>query len=308
MPTYEPNPAHLRAAIECVLNQTEKSWELFIHDDASTADTRAMVEPFLHDKRITFVKSSERLGIGGNWNACLTLGRAANVQYLFQDDLWTAQYLETALKILDTFPDAGFVSVEHAYLCEAGMDASFYKAIRAFKREHVQPGIHSGRAFLQLWLEWGLSPNIIGEPSFVMLRRDVIERAGRFSETLPQCLDLDAWMRCLLTADWYNCTDELGSFRVHKGAATARNEESGAGIYDRLLCFETLIKLLPSGELKRTAVHARDTALLTMARKFLNRRKSGKKTPLKGGGGMKAFAMRHPILMIRCLLQALWQS
>ena len=139
----------------------------------------------------------------------------------------------------------------------------------------------------------------------MMLRRSVLERIGRFSETMPQCLDIDAWLRCLLYGNWYYLDEELGAFRVHPKATTTRNEESGAGIYDRLHCFERVIARMPYGSLRRASIGARNRALLTMVRKFLQRRKKGKHTPVRGGGAMKKFAMQHPLLMMKVLWQAI---
>ncbi len=304
VPTYEPNPDHLKTAIRSALNQTEIRWQMLIHDDCSTIDVRAMIEEFLQDPRIRFERSTVRLGIGGNWNASEEQGTNPYVQYLFQDDHWEPRYLELTLQALEQNPSAGFVSAEHHYDCEEEMGvAELYQQVRDV-RKNIDGGLHTHDALLQSWIDRQLTPNIIGEPSFVMMRRSLMQEVGPFTEDMPQFLDVEYWLRCLQKSDWVFVKEELGTFRVHSMGASAQNQMSGAGMFDRLECFERLISSLPSGDLRQVAIQSRNRALVTMARKFLKRVSSKQKVSAKSGG-MKKFAMRHPFLIGRALLQAL---
>ncbi len=224
VPTYHPAPEHLRAALEALQRQTVQDWHAVIHDDASTSDVQGIVAPFLADPRFTFRKSAHRLGIGGNWNACLQYAGAPFIQYLFQDDLWEPAFLEKALVVLEANPTVGFVSVDHAYRYEGGgTPAAYYEDLNAFKRANIAAGKHAGGEMLRFWLAHALRPGLIGEPSFVLLRRSLIERVGPFLTDMPQSLDNEYWMRCLLSSDWYELRESLGTFRVHpKGASTIR--------------------------------------------------------------------------------------
>jgi GT2 family glycosyltransferase len=307
IPTYEPSPLHLHAAVQSVLAQTETRWKMLIHDDCSQADVRTMLQPYLGDMRIKFQQSPTRLGIGGNWNACLKQGESAYVQYLFQDDQWEPTYLADMLEVMEQHPSVGFASAEHVYACETGIEtAEMYQLVRDFRKTRIANGIHGHEEFLQFWIKHQLHPNVIGEPSFVMLRRSLTQEVGFFHEDMPQFLDVEYWLRCLVKSDWFYRNEDLGTFRVHRKGASAQNQESGAGIYDRLECFETLIAALPQGTLKKEAVEARNRALVIMAQKFFKRRQEGKKTPIKGGGKFKTFALQHPLLIARALFGA-WQ-
>ena len=279
--------------------QSFRHWELFIHDDASKADVRAMVEPYLHDARVTFARSPRRLGIGGNWNACLALGNGEYVQYLFQDDVWEPAYLQRTVETLEADKTLGFVAANHEYRLEGksdGRDAR-YHAITAVKKKHLQSGRQDSTAFLRWWLGRGLRPNVIGEPSFVLLRRSLMEKLGPFREDLPQALDTEYWVRAMLRAPWWYIADELGAFRVHDSAASAVNEAEGRGLFDRLSLFDLLLRELPRGELRGAAEQSLRDQLAVMTGKFMTRAKTGKKV---SGGGSQAFiriALRHPLLL-----------
>jgi len=307
MPTYEPNPQYLVEALDSLLAQTEERWTLFMHDDASKVDVRSMIETYLQDPRITFERSEKNLGIGGNWNACRSGISAPYIQYLFQDDMWHPEHLEKAIKVLGENPSVGFVSMDHKYQYEGDVPVDRYQALKTFKEKEVDGGLHHGEEFLVWWVRRELHPNVIGEPPFVLFRRSLLESVGPFCEDMPQFLDVEYWIRCLRKSDWYYLKEDIGTFRVHPEAASARNTESGAGLYDRLRCIEQLIHSLPKGELKTEAVAARNRALTGMVQKYFGRMKGGKSvsTGGKGGSFLRKFCLRHPLLMAYAFIRAL---
>ncbi len=243
MPTYESDPAYLKAAIECVLNQSYPDWTLMMRDDASTIDVHALVAPFLADPRITFVRNNERKGIGGNWNACLeSADRSGNpeyIQFFFQDDLWEPTYLEKSVAALEQH-NADMCYAGHEYLLQGEPEfcaqvEPTYAAITA-ARNLVAPGKHDAKKFLNMWIRTGLRTNIIGEPCYVMLRKSLVDRTGPVDMDLRQILDSEYWLRCLQKASsLVFLPEKLGTFRVHAKAASARNNVAKKRRRERLL-------------------------------------------------------------------------
>lgn len=309
VPTYEPKPAHLCAAIDSILKQTEQRFSVIIHDDGSPrTDVEAIVKPYLSDPRIRFVKGAHR-GIGGNWNASVRLGTAPYMQFLFQDDTWEPDYLKSCLEVLENDADVGFVAAAHRYDDGQGNPVpadSSYAAVHA-ERALLGGGRHNGRKFLRAWAEHGLHPNLIGEPSFVLMRRSVAERAGPFREDLTQLLDAEYWGRMLLLADWYFLPQSLGMFRVHAAGASAVHEKHGEGLFERLTVLgEILPRLTP--EERRPLARSMSTQIAGMIGKYRNRKAEGKSI---GGGGKSAFikfSLQHPLIVSRGLRQYLSQG
>lgn len=300
LPTYEPNERFLAIAIDSVLSQTFTDWELIIHDDRSKADVRAMVEKHLGDQRIRFERATCRLGIGGNWNACMKLARAPFVQFIFQDDMWEPKYLEKMSNILETDSSLGFVACDHAYLNDDGIAAASYDYVRK-ERAMLRNGKYKGRMFLYDWITRGLHPNLIGEPSFVMLRRSLVEKVGPFATDLQQSLDIDYWVRCLQHADFFWNPAELGAFRVHGLGASARNDAAGRGLFDRFLVLARLVDTLPEDE-ARHAQNVLHTQFRAMVGKFTRRMtvQASRASPHKRRSilPLLGFIARHPILMM----------
>lgn len=305
LPTYEPDPAHLREAVECVLRQTEKEWTLLIHDDASVADVRSMIESFLSDPRITFIRSEKRLGIGGNWNACLKSASAPFLQFLFQDDAWQPEFLAAGLSVLRDHPRVGMVSLGYHYQVEADVDVQeFYADVFRRKTPFLIPGKHDGPEILSQWVREGLSPCVPGEPSFVMLRTATARAAGAFLEDMPQLLDCEYWSRMLLHGDWYVQPGDLGFFRVHEASASMRNQRDGVGLYDRVRCLERVRASLPV-ESRKNIDDFFVKHLAAMIRKFFHRTGTGRNVSGGGSSAIVGFALRHPLLVLRALATAL---
>ncbi len=305
IPTYEPNPAHLREAVESVLAQTEKDWTLFIHDDASQKDVRAMVEPYLADPRVRFERGEARSGIGGNWNACMRQVTAPVAQLMFQDDCWKPQYLESGLRVMDEYPSVVMVSLGHPYKVEGDTAMQpFYDEVTREKEKYLVPGIRSGAEFLTRWVRLGLHPCIPGEPCFVMMRTDAAKRAGPFLEDMRQMLDVEYWSRLLLQGDWYVLPGDYGFFRVHANSTSMRNLREGVGLYDRLRCLEEVRPLL-SPAARRELDAFLVGHLAKMIRKLLRRKSEGGAVSAKGGGSVVTFVRRHPLITLRAGVRAL---
>ncbi|TSC58931.1 MAG: glycosyl transferase family protein [Candidatus Peregrinibacteria bacterium Greene0416_19] len=306
IPTYEPRPDHLHAALDGLRAQTFGEWHAFIHDDASTMDVRSLLEPYLGDPRITFNRSERRLGIGGNWNACLKRATGTYMQFLFQDDLWEPTYLEKCVEILEREPTVGFVAANHVYRYEDTVPNAGYDELQSLRRQLLIPGLQDRRAFLALWAERGLHPNLIGEPSFVMLRRSLTEEVGLFDESMPQGLDLEYWVRCLLHSDWSYLEERLGEFRVHPGGASARHQTQGMGLFDRVRCLDLVMGKAQDRSVRHAARRGMIHYLSRAAGRFLRHVSGG--GGVGGATGMKQLLRlggRHPLLMGRGLWRAL---
>lgn len=312
VPTYESKPEHLRNALESITTQTFQDWTALIHDDASPkANVREIVGPYLRDSRIVFKQAAQRSGIGGNWNACMKHGKAPLVQYLFQDDIWDTTYLQKSVEALTSDSSLAFTAANHFYRDDDGNDiGGRYGEIKALRDEMFKDK-GDGRTFLMNWIAQGLAPNLIGEPSFVLMRRANMEQAGPFVEDMPQFLDVEYWTRMLLTGNWYGIREDLGTFRVHPDGASARNERTGQGMFDRFRCFQKLIAALPRGPERKAVINARNQSLEEMIDKFLRRVKGGKK--VTSGGGKKTRSLMpadYPILaagLVRYVLRTPWR-
>lgn len=108
MPTYNVAP-WVEEAIQSVLSQTYRDFELLVVDDGSTDDTLDHVHS-IQDERIRIAAFPDNVGLAENLNRGLDLINTELVARMDGDDIAEPDWLETGIKILDTHPDVGICS------------------------------------------------------------------------------------------------------------------------------------------------------------------------------------------------------
>lgn len=106
-------PKYVKSAIESVLAQTYKNWELFIMDDNSNEETQMVLEDYMGDDRITIVDSEiskeDRETTGCRYahliNKAIEMSDGEFVTYLTDDDFYYPNRLEVMVKHLEVYPD-----------------------------------------------------------------------------------------------------------------------------------------------------------------------------------------------------------
>lgn len=91
MPTYN-RASTLGKAIDSVLAQTHKKWELIIIDDGSTDGSAEILTKYSRDKKIKIIKG-EHKGVSAARNKGLEKATGDYIYYLDSDNTWTSQYL-----------------------------------------------------------------------------------------------------------------------------------------------------------------------------------------------------------------------
>jgi hypothetical protein len=125
IPTY--NRAHLLgAAIRSVLDQTFSDFELFVSDNASTDQTRDVVDSF-RDPRLHYLRNDTNIGAHANLSRGLQLGAAPFVSILQDDDLMLPRNLERKVQVLEENPSVGLV---HSSFRRMLVDASGKETVK----------------------------------------------------------------------------------------------------------------------------------------------------------------------------------
>lgn len=93
MPTYN-QASFIRRAINSLYKQTYPNWELIIINDGCTDDTEEFVSDSLNDKRISYIKNEENMGLGYAINKGLDVAKYEYIAYLPSDDYYYSNHLE----------------------------------------------------------------------------------------------------------------------------------------------------------------------------------------------------------------------
>jgi O-antigen biosynthesis protein len=207
LPVFNPTEAHLREAIESVIDQVYPHWELCIADDASTAEwiPSLLSEYEGLDSRIRVVRRTTNGHISAATNSALSLATGTFVGFLDHDDKLAPHALAlTALAIFDC-PDPGLL-----YSDEDKLDPDGGRSNPYFKPDW-DPLLLLGQNYLT---------------HFCVIRRDLLEAVGGLRLGYEGAQDWDLVLRIteqLRPEQVVHIPHVLYHWRLHP-ASTASNQ------------------------------------------------------------------------------------
>jgi len=165
----------IQRAIDSVLAQDYKNFELIIVDDGSTDATADILSSY--GSAIQKIRKQNQ-GVSAARNRGIAAASGDLIAFLDSDDYWMPKKLSTQVDFFSSHPDALICQTEEFWV----------KNNRRVnpKKRHKKP---SGMMFsesLQLCLI---------SPSAVMVRKRLFSEIGLFDEALPACEDYDLWLR-----------------------------------------------------------------------------------------------------------------
>ncbi|MFA6582917.1 MAG: glycosyltransferase family A protein [Elusimicrobiaceae bacterium] len=185
IPLYN-KAAHIKRALDSVLNQTEQDFEIIVIDDGSTDAGEDIVKTYA-DPRIKYFRQ-ENQGVSVARNNGIKQAQADFVSFLDADDEYLPKFLETVLRLRKNYPQAGLYSTAYQIQEPNGKTKKpQYKAIPPFPWEGIIPDYFESALGTQpCWT------------SAVAVPKQVFEKAGYFPPGEKLGEDLDTWFRIAL--------------------------------------------------------------------------------------------------------------
>ncbi len=198
----------LRTAVESILQQTFRNFELILVDDASSDQTPDVICS-LSDPRIVVVRNERPRGAAGARNAGLKLARAPLIAFHDSDDTCRPDKLQRQWEIFQSAgPEVGVVYTR--YLREGDG--------RLYVRPPESAPTTSGDLFDAL-----LSGNLVGMPT-ALIRRELFDRCGGFDESLQVLVDWELFLRMARVCRFRFIPDVLYFSRVRADSVSVRHE------------------------------------------------------------------------------------
>jgi glycosyltransferase involved in cell wall biosynthesis len=213
IPTYN-YARYLPEAIDSVLEQDFRDFELLLSDDGSTDNSAEIIRRYAaQDRRIRFNLHPRNLGMVQNWNWCLSEARGEYVKFLFGDDRMACpEALSHLVGLLEARPSAVLATSPRLLIDE---NSNVIKILDAWGK----PGLHLGtKVIAQCLIRNG---NLIGEPSAVLFRKRDATRG--FNIGYRQHVDTEMWFHLLETGDLVCAAKPLCCFRQHRLQQTEIN-------------------------------------------------------------------------------------
>jgi len=174
IPTYNRGWI-LREAIDSVLDQEFKDFELIVVDDGSTDDTHDILDTY--GQEITVLRQRNK-GVSAARNRGVSVAAGQLIAFLDSDDLWLPPKLTRQVDFFSSNPAAVINQSEEIWIRNGA---------------RVNPGKRH-RKFSGMIFERSLDLCLVS-PSAVMIRKQLFDIVGLFDESLPACEDYDLWLR-----------------------------------------------------------------------------------------------------------------
>jgi glycosyltransferase involved in cell wall biosynthesis len=174
IPTY--NRAHtIERAIESVLNQTFKDFELIVVDDGSTDKTLALLKKY--DGKIKLFTQNNQ-GVSATRNFAVEHANGSWLAFLDSDDEWLSHKLQLQFD---------FIQQNNNYPLVHGEEIWIRNGTRVNPKKKHQKG--GGDQFLASLKLCAISPSV------AVIKKDIFLELGGFREDFPACEDYDLWLK-----------------------------------------------------------------------------------------------------------------
>ena len=210
MLTYN-RPQFIGRAIQSVIDQDWPEWELIVvHDGADERIADLMRNWEAADRRIRYLRRPQGGNIANATNYGIAHAKGDYIAILDDDDYWISkQKLTRQVRFLDENPDYA--------ACGGGMiviDESGREKLRCLKRQHDGD-----------LKRWALVANPIAH-STAMFRRSLIERCGRYDESLDGFQDWDVFLKLGQHGKLYNFREAFLCYTLWSGGGSFARHRS----------------------------------------------------------------------------------
>jgi glycosyltransferase involved in cell wall biosynthesis len=210
--------------------------EVVIGDDASedgSAEVARWVASECGDRRVTVHAFRERLGLAGNWNRVLRLARGDFVCLFGQDDRCRPDFAEKLVSLLERHRDCAlafgrrdFELADEESRRGVGdfFERRYPEMLAPFETRLRRVGeVIPTTVMIEEAMRFQFEINLIGEPSFCIMRRDHPAVALGFDERMKQMIDWEFFTRFFADGPIARCHEVVGTYHVHARGSSLAN-------------------------------------------------------------------------------------
>jgi glycosyltransferase involved in cell wall biosynthesis len=225
VPTYNGIArGYLRDALQSVLQQDFRDFEVIIVDDGSKDDIAAGICDLLSDGRLRLIRR-ENGGLAAARRTGIEAARGRYIALLDDDDRWAPEKLRAQLSFFEQHADDEIAMV--------------FTGVRLIDADGKVVGLRRKYAHGRMYDAFVLHGNGVTAPSAVMFKRAVVGDVGNFDPNMRSLEDLDMWLRIAQKYAIYSIPEVLTDYRVHAESITAkdfsREEAYERKLYERIL-------------------------------------------------------------------------
>lgn len=206
-------------AVDSILAQTYRDFELLIVDDGSTDGTRALLEEY-RDERMKCIYLPENSYYCYAANIGIEQVSGKYVAFATSDDVWMPEKLEKQVRYLEEHPKCGAVFSKVALIGKEGerVEKEYPEIMKMFEQDN-----RSRTEWMHRFLEEG---NCLSHPASIV-RKSILDNIGGYNLLYAQLADFDLWVRIVIESEIYIHPERLVKYRWYseKGQISGLTEE-----------------------------------------------------------------------------------
>lgn len=200
IPTYN-SARYVITAVESVLAQTYRHFEVLVVDDGSTDDTKEVLSKYEESIRYLYKPNG---GVSKARNYGIQRAQGKYIAFLDADDVWLPEKLEKQIALLESDTNIG-LSYTSAIKVDENLETKSY--IEAEKYDDACEGLL-------------LEMNILILSSSVA-RKDIVLQTNGFDSEFSTCADKDFWLRLSLLTKFAPVKEYLVKYRDVTGSMSS---------------------------------------------------------------------------------------
>ncbi|HEY9719792.1 MAG TPA: glycosyltransferase [Trichormus sp.] len=203
MAAKNPGP-YIQSAVNSVIQQSYKEWELIVVDDGSDSSIRELVP---EHQNVTVIRQDGH-GVSAARNRGILESKGNYIAFIDSDDLWLPTKLEKQVALMDADPAVGLCYTERNVINSHGQVTSDDEVPAGaaesddLKTPNGAPYVIVSEPCNSDAIAMSSVCNLGITTSTVMLRRDVLALTGLFDVLLKFSEDYDMWIKC---ARFFKC-------------------------------------------------------------------------------------------------------
>jgi glycosyltransferase involved in cell wall biosynthesis len=201
--------SYLPEAVDSVLRQTFRDFELIIVDDGSTDHTVEWVLS-LTDPRLKLITQKNQ-GSAAARNRGIAIAQGAYIALFDADDIWELTKLEKQAHFLDAHSSIGLVDTSVVLIDEDGKSTG---------------KVVTSKAEGDVWKHLVQFQPVCSCDSTPLIRRECFDTVGLFDRDLMFLEDLDWWIRLASHYPFGAIKEPLVKYRQHSGSKSTNCQET----------------------------------------------------------------------------------
>jgi glycosyltransferase involved in cell wall biosynthesis len=215
MPVYNAGQ-YLSQALDSILSQSFRDWELILINDGSTDDSESVITRY-DDERIYYIKNPVNLKLIKTLNKGIDYCGGRYIARMDADDICHPDRLKQQVKFLDSHPEYLMCGTSAIVIDSTGKKTG--KIHNLTDNDYLQIGLMFSPSFIH--------PGM-------MIRREILCR-NRYDEAYKHAEDYELWCRIARQGKVANIDSELLRYRWHGSNVSVVYNEAQEELKDKII-------------------------------------------------------------------------